>query len=471
MEKSDHKDKKQTKKKIPKPIKYLLTGVGGIIIGAAGTFGVMRYQELSSPLATVDRVYQQLQASYYQKISSSQLAQGAIDGMLASLKDPYSQTLSGQTQQQVNSVIQGESFSGVGIQMKVSGNKILVDSIVSDSPASKSRIKVNDQLIKVNNAPVSAKNFDKVAQLVRGKTGTKVRLTLKRGSQTFEVVLTRAKINQSSLTVKNEKNATIITISQFDTNTAKDLKAALKNINFKEYPKLIIDLQNNPGGVMESALTSAAYFVPNGKTLMKYESKTEKQTIKSSNKLADNFKVKVKPIILINKNTASASEIFTAALVENKRAITVGQTSYGKGTVQQVGSTAGTEYKYTIAKWLTPNGTWINHQGIKPMYKTPVSKFEDLPAFQTSDTLKEKMIGLDVTILQQYLRVLGYLDQYPTGVFDSNTKAAVMAYQKSQGIKETGKVDAQLKQQLYLTVAQKAAEDNPALKKALSLKG
>ena len=470
MEKNDNKDQEKKKRKIPRVVKFVLTGLGGIVIGAVGTFGIMKYQEMSSPLANVNHVYQQLQDSYYQKTSSSQLAQGAIDGMLASLKDPYSQTLSGQSQQQVNSVIQGESFSGVGIQMKVAGNKILVDSIVSGSPASKSQIKVNDQIIKVDNTAVSAKNFDKVAQLVRGKTGTKVKLTIKRGTQTFEVVLTRAKINQSSLTVKNEKNATIITISQFDTNTAKDLKTALKDINFKKYPKLIIDLQNNPGGVMESALTSAAYFVPNGKILMKYESKSEKKTIKSSNKLADNFKVKVKPIILINENTASASEIFTAALAENKCAITVGQTSYGKGTVQQVGSTGDTEYKYTIAKWLTPNGAWINHKGIKPMYKTAVSKFENLPAFQTSDTLKENMIGLDVAILQQYLRALGYLKEYPTGVFNNATKLAVMAYQKNQGIKETGKVNSELKQQLYLTAAQKGVADNPALKKALSLK-
>lgn len=469
QEDSDN-SKPQKKFRIPKPAQFALTALVSLAIGSGATYGIMKYQQASSPLADVEKVYNQLQSTYYQKVSSKQLTQGAVNGMLNSLNDPYSQALTGQSQQQVNSLVEGSSFGGVGIQMVVKNDKILVDSIVANSPAAKSNIKVGDQILSVDGKKVSATQFSKVAELVRGKKGTKVKLQMQRNNTKFTVTLTRSTISQSSLTVKTQGKATIITITQFDVNTGKDLKAALKNINSKKTPKLIIDLQNNPGGVMNSALQAASYFVPNGKILMRYQSRDGQEIIRSSKKLSDGYKTSLKPIILINDQTASASEIFTAALVENKRAVTVGQTSYGKGTVQQVGNSDNVEYKYTVAKWLTPNGTWINHKGIKPMYKTKESKFEQLPQFQSDQTLKKNMMGLDVAILQQYLTALGYLHNNTTGVFDTATQASVIKFQKAQGLTANGKVTTATIQRLYLLAAQKANQENPALKKALSLK-
>lgn len=470
---NDKKTENQNKKRkfhLSKSAQFILTGVVGAGLGSGLTFAYINYQNQNSPMAPVIEMYNQLRDSYYKKVPAQTLQQGAIDGMLNSLKDPYSQQLTGQSQEEVNKVLQGSSFGGVGIQMKVEDNKILVDSIVSDSPAAKSNIKPGDQLLKVNNQEVSANKFNQVAQKVRGKKGTKVTLELKRNNSTFKVTLTRSTIKESSLTVKTKGKATIITISQFDSNTAKDLKQALKKINPEKTPKLIIDLQNNPGGVMKDALQSASYFVPNGKPIMQYQDRNKKQIIKSSKKLSGGFKTTLKPIILINENTASASEIFTAALVENKRAVTVGQTSYGKGTVQEVGASKTTEYKYTIAKWLTPNGQWINHKGIKPTYYVKPSQLSELSEFPSDKTLKENMMGLDVAVLQQYLTALGYMSNHLTGVFDSTTKQAVIAFQTEHHLVTTGEVNAEMEQQLYLAVAQKLQNDNPALQKALSLK-
>ena len=455
---------------LAKPAQFILTSVISLGVGAGGMFAYQKYQAEHAPLAGVEKMYNQIQADYYQKVSPKTLQDGAINGMLNSLKDPYSQQLVGQNQTEINNVLQGSTFSGVGIQMKVQDNKVLVDSLVKNSPAAKSNIKPGDQLLKIGNYKVSASHFDQVAQKVRGKKGTKVTLELMRNNHRFNVTLTRATIKQSMLSVRTQDDATIITISQFDSNTAKDLKTALKNINRQKTPKLIIDLQDNPGGVMGDALTAAAYFVPNGKTLMQYQSRHEKQVIKSSSKLAEGFKTNLKPIILINKNTASASEIFTAALVQNNRAITVGQTTYGKGTVQEVGTSGQIEYKYTIAKWLTPNGDWINHKGLKPTYYVSPSPLAELSMFQTKTTLKENMTGLDIAILQQYLNDLGYLSDHLTGVFDNQTKQAVLAFQKDHNLAQTGEVSQEVEQQLYLAAAQKLQNDNPALKKALSLK-
>ena len=463
------KTTKNKKKHLPKYAQFLLTGIAGAAIGAGLTFGIMEVKELKSPFYQVGKVYEQLQGSYYKKVSSQTLRQGAINGMLDSLNDPFSEGLSGAKQEQVNNILEGSTFGGVGIQMAVRNNKVVVDSIVANSPASKSTIKPGDEIVAVDNKKVSAAQFTKVASLVRGKVGTKVTLKLKRANSTFNVTLKRAKISQSSLTKRTEGNATIITITQFDVNTAKDLKSALKSINTQKYPRLIIDLQDNPGGEMNAALKSASYFLPNKKIIMQYKDRKEKEVIRSDKKLSGDFHTSLKPIILINGNTASASEIFTAALVQNHCGVSVGQTSYGKGTVQQVGQTEDSEYKYTVAKWLTPNGTWINQKGLKPTYPVSESPLAKLPQFQSMSVLKKSMTGVDVVTLQQYLTALGYLPKHVTGVFDDETKNAVIKFQKEHDLTTDGIVNGQVQAQLYLAVAQKLQDNNPALKKALSL--
>lgn len=463
------KTTKNKKKHLPKYAQFLLTGIAGAAIGAGLTFGIMEVKELKSPFYQVEKVYEQLQGSYYKKVSSQTLRQGAINGMLDSLNDPFSEGLSGAKQEQVNNILEGSTFGGVGIQMAVRNNKVVVDSIVANSPASKSTIKPGDEIVAVDNKKVSAAQFTKVASLVRGKVGTKVTLKLKRANSTFNVTLKRAKISQSSLTKRTEGNATIITITQFDVNTAKDLKSALKSINTQKYPRLIIDLQDNPGGEMNAALKSASYFLPNKKIIMQYKDRKEKEVIRSDKKLSGDFHTSLKPIILINGNTASASEIFTAALVQNHCGVSVGQTSYGKGTVQQVGQTEDSEYKYTVAKWLTPNGTWINQKGLKPTYPVSESPLAKLPQFQSMSILKKSMTGVDVATLQQYLTALGYLPKHVTGVFDDETKNAVIKFQKEHNLTTDGIVNGQVQAQLYLAVAQKLQDNNPALKKALSL--
>lgn len=463
------KTTKNKKKHLPKYAQFLLTGIAGAAIGAGLTFGIMEVKELKSPFYQVEKVYEQLQGSYYKKVSSQTLRQGAINGMLDSLNDPFSEGLSGAKQEQVNNILEGSTFGGVGIQMAVRNNKVVVDSIVANSPASKSTIKPGDEIVAVDNKKVSAAQFTKVASLVRGKVGTKVTLKLKRANSTFNVTLKRAKISQSSLTKRTEGNATIITITQFDVNTAKDLKSALKSINTQKYPRLIIDLQDNPGGEMNAALKSASYFLPNKKIIMQYKDRKEKEVIRSDKKLSGDFHTSLKPIILINGNTASASEIFTAALVQNHCGVSVGQTSYGKGTVQQVGQTEDSEYKYTVAKWLTPNGTWINQKGLKPTYPVSESPLAKLPQFQSMSVLKKSITGVDVVTLQQYLTALGYLPKHVTGVFDDETKNAVIKFQKEHDLTTDGIVNGQVQAQLYLAVAQKLQDNNPALKKALSL--
>lgn len=450
--------------------KYLfIVGLIGIFLGCIFTYSAMTIYQQKSPLGKINNFYQKLKKTYYCDISDKRLISGAIDGMLNSLSDPYSQKLEGNHLKQINGVLTGNSFGGIGVEMQVFHNKIVICSVLRDTPAFKAHIKVNDELIGVNGKNVDARNFMELSKMIRGKIGTKVTLTLIRNNKKFDVTIVRANIKQSTVSVRQKGSATIIAISQFDVNTAKDLREALKNAKVLHSKKLIIDLRNNPGGIMEQAMTCAAYFVPYGKIIMKYEGRNEHQIIRSNKKLSNNFRTKLKPIIIINQHTASASEIFTAALVDNQCAVTVGQHSFGKGTVQQVGADDNVEYKFTIAKWLTPRGKWINKRGIKPTYETPVSDIENLPKFQTNTLLKYNMMGLDIAILQKYLMALGYLSNNLTGVYDNATLNSVKMFQKDNNLKVTGIVNKDIRYALYVAAYNKFYNDDVTVSKALSI--
>ncbi len=455
--------------KYRKVIKFCLVGIAGLILGSGLTTAYFLNSQKKSPLADVAKIYTAIHQNYYQKVSSKTLTNGAINGMISSLNDPFSQVLQGTEAKEVNQVAKGASFAGIGIQMKLVGQKIFVEAIVPKTPAAKSPIKSGDQIVAVDGHKVKA-DLSWVSDHVRGKKGTQVVLTMKHQKTIFKVTLTRQKIQQSSVSVSYYNGTAVVAVSQFDVNTSKDLKTTLKQLTHKKTKRLIIDLRNNPGGIMQAALESASYFLPNGAVIMQYRDRTAAKTqIQNDKTLNKGYHVSMKPIILINSQTASAAEIFTAALMENHRATSVGQTSYGKGTVQQVSEQKGIEYKFTIAKWLTPNGTWINHKGIKPTYKVPLSVYEKLPEFESDTDLKPNMMGLDVAILQKYLQALNLLPNHLTGVFDQQTEQAVLKYQQQNGLSQTGQVNQQLRQQLYLSIAEKEAQDDNVLARALSI--
>ena len=307
---------------------------------------------------------------YLDSIFTTEDAYLAINTMLASLDDPYSRFLSAEEySEQITNI--DSKIIGVGINITSLSGKILVISTVDETPAKKSGILAGDVLLKVNDIDVQGKSISEIAQLVRGREGVPVTLELSRGGEKLTKVLIRKEIK-----IKNIEhrllvdNVGYIRITSFlGTSVPEEFLQAIANLkNVKGY---IIDLRGNTGGLLPNAVFLSDLFLNSGNIV----SVVDRNGVKSDiNAKVKNLIIDKPVILLIDESTASASEIFTAALKEYDKAILVGQKTYGKGLVQKIYPMPNkTGMNLTIAKYLTPFGNDINKKGIEPDFLIPIT--------------------------------------------------------------------------------------------------
>jgi carboxyl-terminal processing protease len=307
----------------------------------------------------------QLYKYYDGPINDSTLVEGAIKGMTSSLNDPYTVFMNKKEFEDFNVQTQG-NYSGVGIQVAAKDSNIVVMDVFDNSPSKKAGIIKNDIIEKVNGSSVSGKDLDKAVSLMKGQENTEVTLTLYRESKgNFDVKVKRQKIDIA--TVKGEMlqdNVGYIQVSMFDENTAKNFKDQLNKLKSQGMKSLIIDLRDNPGGLLDQCVDMVSNFVPSGKVIV---STIDKYSNKKEYKSKGGDFTNLPLTILTNGNSASASEIFSGAIRDYKIGTLVGEKTYGKGVVQTILDTgSGTALKVTISKYYTPNGENIHKKGIKP---------------------------------------------------------------------------------------------------------
>ena len=301
------------------------------------------------------------------------LVYGAIEGMVNSLGDPYTAFLKPEESKKFEEQING-SFGGVGIEIGIRKNLLTVIAPIKDTPAFKAGILAGDIIIKINDKDASGLTTDEAVTQIRGKKGTSVKLTIQRNGDKDprEFNLTREEIKIPTIDWKLlENNVAHIQLFTFNRNIDADFAKVAKEVLASKAEKIILDLRNNPGGILDSAVNIAGWFLDPNQTVVseKFADKTE-TILKTSN----NGQLKKYPlVIIINKGSASASEILAGALRDNRGVKIVGETSFGKGSVQELvelftGNKKST-LKITIAKWFTPNGISISDNGIKPDYE------------------------------------------------------------------------------------------------------
>ena len=301
------------------------------------------------------------------------LVYGAIEGMVNSLGDPYTAFLKPEESKKFEEQING-SFGGVGIEIGIRKNLLTVIAPIKDTPAFKAGILAGDIIIKINDKDASGLTTDEAVTQIRGKKGTSVKLTIQRNGDKDprEFNLTREEIKIPTIDWKLlEDNVAHIQLFTFNRNIDADFAKVAKEVLASKAEKIILDLRNNPGGILDSAVNIAGWFLDPNQTVVseKFADKTE-TILKTSN----NGQLKKYPlVIIINKGSASASEILAGALRDNRGVKIVGETSFGKGSVQELvelftGNKKST-LKITIAKWFTPNGISISDNGIKPDYE------------------------------------------------------------------------------------------------------
>ncbi len=310
------------------------------------------------------------------KLDMQELLYGAIDGMVKSVGDPYTVFFKPVVSQKFQEQING-AFGGVGMELGERNGYVTVIAPIKDTPAYKAGIKAGDKILKVDSKETSNYSIDEVVGMIRGQIGTKVLLNVisEGDKKSRDVTLVREKIRVPALKWQMmNNNIAYIQIYEFSQNVDTDFENAAQEILKSPAKGIVIDLRNNPGGLLESAIDLAGWMLDKGQVVTMEEFKDgSRQEFKSDG----NSALRGYPtIILINGGSASASEILSGALHDNRPVQLVGEKSFGKGSVQELENyDNGSSLKVTVAKWLTPKGRSITQLGIDPDVVVPISTY------------------------------------------------------------------------------------------------
>lgn len=309
----------------------------------------------------------QLYKEYDGNIDDSKLLDGAIKGMTNALGDPYTVYMNKEDYTEYTTSFSGE-YTGIGIQVEVKDNKIYVVSVFDGSPAKKAGVTIGDYIVKVNKEDVTGEELDKAISKIKGQKGTSVLITIERKGKFIDMNITREEIKTSPVNGKIiDGNIGYIILSRFNESSAEDLKNELDSLNKKGMKGLILDLRGNPGGALDQCVDIASEFIDKGKTILTVKDKNNSSQVYKS-KGGDYTKIPL--TVLVDENSASASEVLTGALKDYKRAVVVGTKTFGKGIVQEMLNTGnGSVLKVTYAKYYTPNGNYIHKIGLEPDIK------------------------------------------------------------------------------------------------------
>lgn len=383
-----------------------------------------------------------IEGKYYKDVDRDKLIDGAINGMMESLGDPYSNYMGKVTAQEFEESIEG-SFSGIGAEVTSVNGHVEVVSPIKGSPAEKAGIRAKDIILSVNGESLQGMDLNKAVSKIRGPKGSEAVLKIKRAGSTepIEYVIIRDDVDLETVNARMDKNGVgIIEITQFSLNTGERFKQELSRLESQGMKGLVIDVRNNPGGVLSVVIDIAEQFVPKGKLIVQVEDKDKKREKHPSRGIAKSYPVAV----LMNKGSASASEILAGALQQSAGATLIGENSFGKGTVQTSFDkqfSDGSMLKVTIAKWLTPNGSWIHEKGIQPDLKVGQPAYFSVAPIDKKKSLQYNMNNTDVMSTQIMLDALGYQPGRKDGYFDRTTEKAVKTFQNSRKLKTSGVVD------------------------------
>lgn len=388
-----------------------------LLIITIAILGVAAATPQSDIINTFGSLMEIIKEDYYKDIDDETLIRGAIDGMFKSL-DPHSTYMDPEEYKELNEFTSGE-FGGIGVSIERKNDRITVVSPIEDTPAHEAGLSTGDIIISVDDMDIKDYALDKAASLIRGEIDTKVKLgVIKANTQdTIYIELTRAIIQIYSIKTETpygrkaqdeikDRNIGYIRITEFNEHTYSDFKKLIDIYKEENKTGLIIDLRNNPGGLLDSVVNVCKLIIPEGPIVHIDAKGTKNDETYSSQLKEPPFKLAV----LVNEGSASASEIFAGAVKDSKIGIIAGNTTYGKGTVQSIMQlTNGGGVKLTIAEYMTRNKINIDGKGIEPDIKVePMNPYEDLVQIKPDRYISIGKVNLNVYGIQQRLINLGY---------------------------------------------------------------
>lgn len=360
----------------------IYTLILSLVTGCATAKEKTKQDEISTYelLNLFGEVMERTKMSYVEDVSDKQLIEAAINGMLTSL-DPHSSYLNVDDYKYMTEQTKGK-FGGLGIEITMDNGVVKIVSPIDDTPAAKAGLKAGDYITDINGETVIGQTLNDVVNKLRGKVGSRVKVTIRRiNKKPFTVTLKRAEIKVQS--VKSEikdEDILYIRISSFNEELDKSVEKAVKNAQKKLKNKLagiVIDVRNNPGGLLDQAIGVSDLFLEQGE-IVSTRSRNVEDTVKFSATAGDIAKG-LPIVVIINEGSASASEILAGALQDHHRAVVIGEKSFGKGSVQTVVQLPnGAGMRLTTARYYTPSGRSIQAKGIEPDIVVKQSKIETI---------------------------------------------------------------------------------------------
>jgi carboxyl-terminal processing protease len=418
----------------------------GALTAASQSFVAGAAKEYPEEFKKLYEAFTAIKKEYIQNVSDDQLIEGAIDGMVGSLDDPYSDYMDPVSAEEFNSTLHS-TFQGIGAEVTLQNGRITIVSPFKDSPAERAGLRPNDQILSVNGESLEGLDVHQAVMKIRGPKGTKAVLKIMRPGvpEPMTVVCIRDDIPietvRSEVIDKNGVKVGKIEISQFSSETSKHFKEQLADLEEKGIAGLIIDVRGNPGGYLLAVKEIGEVLVPKKGLIVKIvygADAKEQEEYRSTTDAAKPYPI----VVLINEGSASASEILAGALRDSGGYKLVGTKTFGKGTVQSTLQLEDkSQLKLTIAKWLTPKGEWIHKKGIEPDVKVEQPAYFNATQLPADKVLARDMTGNDVKNLQLILDGLGFSAGRNDGYFDEKTELAVKRFQEANKLPVTGKVD------------------------------
>lgn len=392
-----------------KYIKLAILAVVSMIIGSVITIAIkdfdvakdntnkteVSYSKTKKGFDSLYETYDTIMSEYYKDVDSDKLIEGAINGMLESLDDEHTMYFDKKSKEEFDSELSG-NYYGIGAQIQLTSDEtIKITKVFDDSPAKKAGLKEEDVFVSVDGTSVKGKNATEVANMLKSDSVKTSTIVVKRNDKELTFKVTKENITlfsvSSEMLDNNGKNVGYLSVSIFGQKTYSQFKDALTKLEKKDMDSLIIDLRGNTGGYLSTVTNMLEEFIDKGNVIYQIQSSSgvkQYKTVKASEK-------KYKIVVLIDGGSASASEIMSAAMKEVYGATLVGQTTYGKGTVQTTKNLSnGSMIKYTIEKWLTPSGKNIDKEGIKPDYEVELGDSYKNNPTKENDAQLQKALDL-----------------------------------------------------------------------------
>ena len=416
--------------------------------------------------------YDTLKNSYFEDVEQEDLINGAINGMVQALDDPYSDYMDTKEAKNFHESI-SSSFEGIGAEIQELDGFIQIVSPIKESPAEKAGLKPNDKVISVDGKSIQGMSATEAVLLIRGEKGSTVTLSIERPgmAEPMDVSIVRDTIPIETVygeMIEGEEGIAKVQLTSFSENTTKELINTLNELESQGMKGLVLDLRQNPGGLLDQAIAIASLFLPDNEMILQIEDREgNRQEIKSS---SSHSNPDVPLVVIVDKGSASASEILAGAFKESGNITLVGEKTFGKGTVQRAQDFKdGSNLKFTTEKWLTPKGNWIHKKGITPDVEVALPDYASLTLINPESELKLSTSSTEVQTAQKMLKVIGFDPGREDGFFDEKTEQAVKDFQVKEKMDANGILTGESTTRLMQSLRELVQNNDTQLQKAVEI--